>query len=374
MTKPKPTPQPEIRCSSLPTFINCPASMAGGMQILSDSGDAANIGNAAHKLLANYIQGEYVDIGAICSEFNTEPSQVAFLYYKGKRWLDDFSPSLKMLMTEYKVRRDMGNGYTLRGTADVVAEVVDAEVPTIMIIDWKTGRVKDCKEQLIGYAWLARQEYPEAKAFKILPMFLRQDDWKSIDIDIADIDRLPDDIIRATLRPDVFLPNNDYCDYCPRRVGCSARTAVVQSAVADLATMGDNTALTPLGLAQLLPKARMLEKSLKSYFEALKERIKTDGAINMGDGTEMVLSESTRDKLKTGETFAVIREHYPDAMDNFIKSMTVSKSRINKVIGDMAKSGETKKAARELFQDRLEKADAVGKIVTKSISVEKREV
>ena len=356
-----------LRCSSMPRILKCPASaVAPDIEIEGDRA-VAMIGRAAHEALAAHVRGGAPDFDAIARKHGAERDTFAPLYYVGRRIWDERKSAIAIIAVEQKMAAEILPGVILQGTGDIIARAVREEVPTIVVWDWKSGAIADHRDQIISYAWLASREWPTERVKGVL-CWLRDQLADIDDIGMDELEKLPERIREALDHPDRFCPGPQQCQYCPRRFDCPARTALVRQSVESLTAASALSksiglvALDPAALAALWPKVKMIKAALEQYDEVVRARVKEAGALPVGDGTELVITEVERTEIVPARGIPVLVERF-GGIEAIMPAIRLGKSEIGNLASAQAPRGMKKAAITELM-GALEAAGAL--VITKS--------
>lgn len=356
----------KIRCSELPRVLKCPASLGAGVRI-DEEGEAARIGSAVHECLAKTITGEGdVSWESIARAWHVEPDQVTPLAGAGmKAWNKlDITP---VAVEEY-LQAEVAEDITLAGHADIIG---DHESAGRLIVDWKTGSsTNSYRDQLIGYALLALRHDIGAREGELIPIvvvWLREGVIDTEFITSKEIGDLVEKLNGISSKTDQYSAGQ-HCLYCPRRHDCDAREANLRADVKAL-TEAKCESLTVSELAGLKPKADALKKVIKSYEDLLKLRLAESGPVELEDGREVALVKSERDKIVNVESAIAVCQAYHDLkISDMAPAMSISKSKLLKIVGDRAERGQ-KGAVRDKLMDDIRETGAVETTEVQSVKI-----
>jgi len=354
----------EIHCSTLPRVMRCPASAYPPAVRIERGSVAAQIGVAVHEALATYVGTRAHTINEVCETHSVPTDAAASLYWSGVHMYDEFAEGLRVLAVESSFGIPLSSEHTLCGTADLIAEELDAEVPTIIVWDWKTGRVqRDYLDQFRGYALHALHFWPEAENFKLVTAWCRDAVVESAEILAEDIMSWRGKLIAQLAKGEVFAASPEACEFCPRAHECPALRAEAQAGASALIPLTDAGALMPAEIARLKPKRDMLQKVLRQYDDALKAACAAHGPLAIGNGREVYLSESTRQAILFDEARSTLREHFDVATDDALVehiagALSLSKGELLRIVAREAPRG-SKGTAKDALMEQLKSAGAV---------------
>lgn len=359
----------EIRCSSLPRVLACPASLQEPETAIEEEYSGRDIGTAVHEILADYVRGGACDWEEVAESYGLSRNQVIPLAHIGRRMWENVRDGLKVLAVEDKLKSAISPRIDITGHADIIAE----DEPQLVVWDWKTGsQSSNYLPQTKAYAQLASDEWPEAleHPIKCVTAWVRDQVLDVHEVTGEDLIEFRQSIVASWADRESYHPSDDACKYCPRRYECPARQKLVRHNAAALAEIepGD---LPATQLAQLKPKADMLKRALKQYNTALKDAVKENGPLPTGDGREVYLQERSRSKIVTSTALPVLITHFGN-IDAVMPALKLSKGKLLDAVGDRAeqgKKGKTKQKVMEL----LEEAGAVEESSYTRLSVRSEE-
>lgn len=348
----------ELRCSGLPLAFRCPGSVREASLPINETGEAADLGRAAHELLAQLVTTDRIpwdDLPAVAKRYQVDAEELRVLMHLGAQLWNAVKESCPNPLTEVELMHHLGPA-TLTGHADIYSRTgTEAFIP-----DWKTGRAdSDYSEQLKGYAALALLEDVELTKATAAVLWVRDGTYEQYTMDRAGVwewmRRVESEIIQwdGTYRP------GKHCEYCPRAHECPARAALVRSAVAAITgqDVGEVVAaMAPEQVVQLSEMADIARSQVERVKAAIKKRVEQQGDVT-ALGKVITLAVEQRRKLKPVEAFAVLEERgFGDA--EWAQVIDMSVSAAEKIIATKAGKGKGAAAVREL-KAALEAAEAV---------------
>ena len=360
-----------IRCSALPRILECPGSLTPPIiSLLTDNADAA-VGRAAHEALSLMVKKAEVDLKKIAKKHEIPIDQIAPLYFIGRRIWSEYEDALVIIAAERHMMREIIPGVELGGTPDIIARAVQEARPTIVPWDWKSGVMVRCRDQLIGYAWLFKKDWPSEYA-KAAVCWLREQMVDIEDIGIDEVDALPDRIREAIAHQERFSPNYDSCKYCPRQHECPAHTALVRKSIDTLSEIRERfEALPPAELASLYPKAKLIEGFLKHYHATLRNTVAIASELSTGDGRKLTIQPTERQNLIT-ETALPLLTKKLGSLEDVYPAIKLSRKEAIGLVRDAAPRGP-KKEAQEALMAELDEAGAIERKIIEKLTVTKED-
>ncbi len=359
----------ELRCSALPRILSCPASrIPPSVQIDGETEDSA-LGTAAHAAMAALVTGCEVDTAELAARYRADEKELSVLFAQGRKLWALYADAIEVLQVEQALARTIIAGLTLTGTPDLIGRSND-DAGTLVVLDWKSQEgARDPRDQLLGYAHLARDVWHHDGAVKLIVCYLRDGISEVIDVTPPMMFDWGTRLSEAIRHPDRFNPSPVNCEqsFCPRRHECPARNAMTLAAVTAIVEMPDPAALTPAQIGALYPRIQMLEKLCEAARDAVRAKIAQHGALPTGDGREVVITEDVREKIDAARAWEAMFEEFGDVP---FEAVTVSKGALCDAIGAKAPKGQKGKRI-EAFMDKLRAADAVRETKVQKLSVRK---
>jgi len=333
-----------IRCSSLPIAFKCPGAVRPAEVLINPTSDAAEMGTAAHEVLAAMVLTGSVDwdlVGEISRVNGVDRAELGMLVANGaKLW-----EQVKGSFPEPDVEVELEHG-KLTGHADIIGHSPHA----VHVGDWKTGHKDgDYSHQLRGYALLALAADPDAKSATASVLWVRDGEVEHYEMtraEAADWERrLHGSVINwdGTYRP------GSHCAHCPRNHECPAVNAMVRRDVAWIANLDVTEALarrTPQEKVALLEVADHVAKVAARVRDALKSEVLTGGDI-VGEEKYLTIVSEERRMVDTLAAFPVLEAAEFDDKD-FAACITISGSKAKDVVAKRAGRGKGAAAVREL--------------------------
>jgi len=370
-----------IRCSSLPRVLACPASLQEPEVRIDSVGDEARVGSAVHECLAGAVSQSSFDTASSARNFKVPEQDVRPLVWRGVKIWNDIQDSLAVAVVEEQMHEVVVGScvedhVSLSGSPDIIAfTLADEEAgehADMIVWDWKTGvQGPEYIDQVMGYALLASKKFDYDLAThgcKGAIAWVREGGWEIVDLTPAMFDDFGARLAAVQSEPDRYGPSEAACKYCPRRHECPAQTALARSAIADLTAVESQlTDMVPADLAALKPKADVLKRLLGLYDKSLKAAVVEAGSLSRGDGREMYMS--TREKRKLvletawpvlAELLGVDPEYFPTLLEKLsdMGAIDVKLTKVLDAVGDGAAKGQKGKKK----DDARAQMDAIGAI------------
>ena len=313
----------EIRCSTLPRIMRCPASAVPPQRpVVSDSPEA-RLGTAAHRLLAGWIDNgdwptDYADRAAF---HGVDEDALRFLVTGGLPIWERLADTLCNVRVEVSVRREITADTYLVGTADLLALTVDGAQPAV--VDWKSGET-DARHQLLGYAWAAYSGLTLTTPVVCATGHLRDRALDVFRVTPEELDAWATDLSDALDWPDTYTDEPSPCAYCPRRHECEHHGDLLRSASVALAAPVGGLPTTVEDLAALKPQRDALTKALDSYDAALREGLRSAGGpVPTGDGREVSLERQETETVRFGPgAVAALSEAWEVKVDGVLELLS----------------------------------------------------
>jgi hypothetical protein len=346
----------KIRASAVPGIMKCNASKYPPKIPIRTDGEPAHIGSAVHAPLASLVDGSYAwDIARACDEYEVDEKEVSYLYHVGKSMWDKLKDSIEVLEVETEHTREIGDtGWINTGHMDVAGWY--KPVPgTLVVIDWKTGRVdSDYTDQTIDYAWLIHPKYPEATAFKVVTAWLRDNRTVVKDVTLEGLQDFERRLISAVTHDD-YHPGS-VCEYCSNRLECNAQKSISRASVETMLAIGSDgmQEVTPALLSSLYVRSRLVKKAIDDYESALRVSIANNGPMQIEDGRVLKFVDEPRDKIHLD--LETLKAYLP--IEKIQELTTISKTALNEAIGDVAPARQ-KGALRKAVVEQLRECGAI---------------
>jgi Protein of unknown function (DUF2800) len=336
-----------IRCSSLPLAMLCPASLAPPAIRIESDDEPARIGPDT---------GGNPD--TIAAEFRLDEraqGEAEMLYACGMKMWRQMQEHFPNARVEQYASYEK-NGLTLTGHRDVMAYGRDGQP---RVGDFKTGRVDaDHDNQIRGYCWLTLQEYAPELSDRCYGVVM---DVRDQEIDGRWYTREELDTWHAGLvakvQDDLETYNpGPHCSHCPRFHECPAWEQKLKLYLRVLDIYG--SAVSHKEIGELFDAAKAVEKIVKEALGFVRgAAVEAGGVLPLPNGRELRIEtqESKVIKFSNGINLLARLGLLTEDVRNAIK---IPKG----AVCDAAKAGVPKglgaAAIRELM-DALEAADAL---------------
>lgn len=352
----------KVSASGVPRFFSCASSAVVIDAPFNPGSVAANIGNATHEGCWRLVRGMPVDTEELAERFNLDDAdKIDFrvcMAYANQAWHAS-KQSFPNPKTEIRIESDLVNG-----TADVLHH--DGE--TAAVGDWKSGRVPShVTEQLAAYAYAVREKFgmPRSGYITSIAWWLRFQEMEVRKMDDNYLDAFADTFqhqMKAAGRQ--YAPSYDTCGFCTRQNECQALRDWIDaagSAVMIHQEQAQAGALTIEQLGELYPQAKMLEKALAAYKEALKHAA-SRGEVRVGEGKVFRVNEYRKDVINDiqGAWKHLVQDQSftPSDMASVCK---LSLSKIKDIAGNRAEPQGKAKAKKQILED-LNQAGCISSI------------
>ena len=331
----------DLRCSSLPRILSCPASRhAPAIEVQGDD-DAARLGSAVHVAAELHVKSvaitgdAYTDLAAA---WKVDVEELRILSNLARLCWDSLSQHFPAPTTELALVHCDEDGMTLSGHPDVFS-IVETQA---RVGDFKTGRtVGDHEDQLRGYGYLLLRRFPEVETFWGTTIHVRtRTNGDPIQMTRDDLDDWYADLVR-TVGHEHYRPSHESCQYCPRRLSCPARNEFLRDAAGILAGTDvpvDLSAVPDEQLRMGVIAARHLKGIADAYLDAAKTEvlirghIEDDRSIVCTDGLQV--RNQDRKQIVVNESWPILTRVL--SLPVVKECLTISKTKVEKALGDIA--------------------------------------
>jgi len=314
---------------------------------------AGRVGTAAHEMIRAHFDGTLTGEIAqnVCAGIGVRQAEVWPLVNAAKAIVAEMG-----LGTPDAMEDEVTDGI-LSGHPD--AEWTAAG--TYWIGDWKSSRLDpDYFHQLMGYAWLRRDRIRTLQGGCVLFVaWLRDGTVERYHVTVEGIDAWKaslDGIMAMQSRPYV---TGSHCSFCQRCHDCPAQREDLRQA---LAVIGDDVTIDVSKLdgatvAKVHRKLKMLATVKDHWDEAIKNRVRTTGPIDCGDGfTLAIVPEKGRREIDTLKAWPELAKRLTD--EELAPCLKVGVSAIQDAVAKKAPPRKGAEARRQLWAD-LEAVGAV---------------
>ncbi len=382
-----------LRASSLPLVAACSAaSIAPDVRIVSEHG-GSRLGSGVHHFLRSRI-GEEEDIATtdeLAGIYGVEADDLGPAC--GQAWnswveiANSFpNPETEVALTPAEVifpatfRTDSTEVIveqrlvSLTGTADVISR---PSLTLARLIDWKSGWADyDHEQQVKGYAFLLARMMPGVEHVEAVVLNTRLG-WRTVyRWSVAELEAWWKSLTERLVRHrEEYSPSATVCRFCPRSAECPARRQLVRASSEMVALAAESGAslvgtLTPDEAADLLQRARLVEKAAKEAVEIVRAEVAAaGGCLTLSDGRTLVLTEQTKRHIVAAEAWPILKAFLGERMPEAIK---VSKTIAEKIVGEFAPP-KGKGKAKKAFVQRLEEAGALDTEVVERLEIKRPE-
>jgi hypothetical protein len=358
-----------IRCSNLGTVAACPASAVAPAIRIESAGKPANLGNGVHEFQSGRIGGREVDIGDIAARNDVDPEELAPACWQAWNAWTEIAAAFPDPETELALGPIVwgGDKVSLIGTADVVSR----PTPSLARIgDWKSGWMDgDHEQQVKGYALLIACEFSgEVEAVEAVVINTRLGFKTVYRWDVAELeswwDRLAESVAKGA---DTYRPSVAACRWCRRAHECPARQQLVRSSSEAVLSINVSD-LTPDRAAELLGRARLIQKAAEDAIEIVRAEVAAaGGSLLLSDGRTLQLTPTTKRFIRPAPAWPILTEQCGEAL---VEAVTVSKTIADKIVRARAgtQRGAKKATSEKLIAD-LEAADAFDERIEERLEI-----
>lgn len=351
-----------LRCSSLPLFMKCAASLRGDVNV-SEWFPETVLGTAAHDAAARMVMGIPVDLEAIATLHGVDQGELGGLFVAASRAWRGFRPEEGQATSHAEVPMSMLVGDVMvTGQADVVINYGPGDV--IRVIDWKSGRRDaDHREQIMGYCALALEAYPQADGAMGTIAWLRTGEPEAYSMNRRDLVAWKERL--AVQVKDESFKVGTHCQYCPRKHTCPGREDMQRGALAVITG-------TRAALLREMPPARQLEiyrqaKQITNIaYDVINEvkAIVTEGGPIEGTDSTLALVEESRRSIDAMKAWPIMQRYLSDA--EIAEAITIQVTSLTGAAG-----GQSSRTRRQMFEE-LELAGAITTTPTKKLTEKRR--
>jgi len=374
MTEMKVTPKYKIRVSSLPIIAKCRAPLllegADHIKIKDDVSGLAAGGTAVHEICAEIARtgNRPADLSPWVEKYNCDPDFIGRATWYALKFWDEHKDAYPNPSTELQYQCFMPDSdILLTGHIDLasVTEGIDAN-----ILDWKSGYRTDAdvEAQVKGYAFLVARN-GEVEKVSATVVWLADQTIQSWSWTRAELVEWAGMIAESVSNWGGEYSVGDHCRYCPLFTTCKAQTELARSTISNLALMEPDSGIQLTDIGRLYAGVQNVERMCKMYRDLLRRTVDVNGPIPVDDDTQVVITETTRDTIDPLKAWDVMTEAIGDASE-LAKCMSVSKTKLLKIVSDMAPRG-AKKGAKDQIIEKLHEADAVEQKTIKTLRVVK---
>ena len=340
----------EIRCSSLPRVLSCPASLHRPSVVIEGDDETSSLGTAAHRCFEKITAGlevPYTETARLATVYDVDVDELRLLVNLGRQCWSSLASSFPTPRIERKLSYT-ADGITLTGSPDVW-DIVDGQA---RVPDFKTGRsVRGHDEQLKGYALLIAKNNPEVtEAWGTTINVRARENGNIIVMQRGELDDWWGDLVE-TVSQEHFRPSHEACIYCPRRFNCPARQELLQSAAGVLIGSVENMPLPeePMRLGVLA--ARHLAKVAAEYLDAVKAHVEINGTHDAdldAVGINGLQVRTQKENHLNEAAWPLLVQQL--GLEKVQACSTLGKGKIEKAIGEIAPKGQKGKLIAETMK------------------------
>ena len=119
----------ELRCSGLPLAFRCPGSVRQANLPINETGEAADLGTAAHELLAQLVETDKIPwdaLPAVAKRYQVDEEELRVLMHCGAQLWNAVKASCPDALTEVELTHHLGP-VKLTGHADIYSRPGNGE-------------------------------------------------------------------------------------------------------------------------------------------------------------------------------------------------------------------------------------------------------
>jgi hypothetical protein len=352
-----------LRASALPLAFACAASLRPEGVRINPSNDAALAGTAAHECLQPLAERgivEWDSVEEIARRHGADPEEVRMLTALGFKLWPEVSKSFYGALSEVPLQLEVAEGVVLTGHVDLLT-VTDT---VVRAADWKTGRKDtDYSHQMKAYAAMILLSDEQLVEATVTILWVRDQEVENYTMDRAQARAWVQELRERVIEWDGIYRPGLHCQYCQRSHECAAVAAMVRRDLAALTDPdlmarvdGDLAKMAPAEIVDIFEKADFVLRFAERARAAIKRHVELTGDV-VGAGRRLtVVTETRRDVDPTLAWPILDLEGFTD--EDFAAVMTMSASKIEKLVATKAGRGNGAKAIRELAV-KLEQARAI---------------
>lgn len=359
-----------VRASSLPLAISCSQSLDTSGLRIGGNREPADLGSAAHALLAAHITGDFaIEAADIAAEFDVdleELEKLAAWGWSAFRSLDKWFPLPEV--EKELAWTDEENGVRLTGRLDVLQSPIDGR---IFVEDHKSGRLdSDSKDQIRAYCFLGLKHFPEADSAYGGIIRIRDqvtDGWvwtrRQLNAWWAGAVR--------KLKDQTFRPSYQACGHCPRGATCPAKTEILTQAAEFLIDRAQSWELPETERNQFVGDLYRRYKFVAKTIEDLAAMVKAfvveqGGAIPIGNDQQLEIRKENHRHIDFPQAWGTLESAL--GKTSLMRLLEISRKKLDAAVGEKAAYRQKTKAIKAL----MDQLTADGAITTKT--VEKLEI
>jgi len=377
-------PTLRLRPSRMDCAMICPGSHypEEGEPLIEIVGDDASpIGKAGHEYLSQYVKtGEFPDMESIALKYKVTVDQIKFVCFAAREFFDTLVETydVEAWDSEVGVATDPilpgpefsdDDAFALEGTGDVVG--ITRDKTTGIVADLKTGFVNfPHKHQVKCYAKGVRDKLRrygiEIERVIGLIGWARDREIQVFEWTAGELDDYADEIVKTICEWDgVKYTVGAHCMFCRRHASCKARALELRSGYRlmlvdveddkhDLDVVSGETFATAWEMSKLIPNV------VEQWRARIKERIRTTGPIDMGNGKVLdVVERNIAAEIDTVEAAKVLKAGFAFSDDDVLSVCKIGKKDMEDLIGSRAPRGQKGKAKQAVVEALKEKGALV---------------
>lgn len=342
-----------VRASSLPLAFRCAAALRPEGIRIDETNDAAADGTAAHECLRRLAEHGALDwdgIADVASRHGADPESTRILCAMGSKLWQSVSGMFPEALTEVALSAEVAPGAFLTGHIDLLS----IQGTVARAADWKTGRKDyDASHQMRAYGALVLLENPELTEVTVTVLWVRDEEIENYTMTRQSARAWLQSLVDQVIRWDGVYRPGTHCKHCPRSHECEAAKALVRrdlAIVADPMTVAraesELALMSHEEIVDVFKKADLVVKYAERVRSAVRLHIEAHGDV-VGGGTRLTVVGEERRDVDALKAWPVL-EAAGFTDEDFAASMTLSASRLEKVVATKAPRGKGAKAVRAL--------------------------
>lgn len=325
----------------------CPGSARSPELRIRETGEAAELGTAAHVVYHDMVESGSVPwdaIPAMAGRYSVDETDLRVLAAQGQKLWTQVRDAFPLPMCEVCLGPIAGS-VLLSGHADVVS-IVGSEA---RICDWKTGmKDHDYQHQMRAYGALMLAEHPELESAAMTLLWVRDGEVETETMDRAQSEHWLHHVQTHVVEWDGTYYPGTHCQWCASWHECKAAHAMTRAAVSALleAPAEQLAAMGPAEILRLYQRAALVASVAGKVRDALREHVEHVGPVE-ADGQRLEIAIEERRELDPMAAWPVLEgAGFKD--EDFAQIIKISASKAEKIAADKAGRGKGAAAVREL--------------------------
>lgn len=367
--------KPTIRGSSLPQLMSCSNSILNPDNLVRVEGEneTAQLGTDVHALCEATINDGVDNLMTLKQRYSEgDFARAAMLYRNFLVVWKEATTFMDEPKTEVFIQME-NTAFTLTGNLDVLDDTTKKD--EAFILDFKTGRQhEDHYHQMAGYATLvwSRKGYPTKYKVSVTTVYLEDLTITNYVFDAAGMIDWLREVGKQLSQPRYTAGRK--CAFCALQGSCPGYTAYTRGAVQmftdDFTVAGAVWAdMTADQRGALVDKMYVVEKAIDRVKLSLRNKVRAEGAVDVGGGKEYTLVEQEEKQLNTVRALPILLKRIGAGNVKSLSRIPLD-SALAAFAGKAGKGLKTQ-ARKKLFEE-LDKAGAI--VRTKTTKMYRRPV